>query len=35
MRVSVAEVLDLDHAADGLATLAAGTARGKIVVTFE
>jgi len=35
MRVSVAEVLDLDHAADGLATLAAGTARGKIVVAFE
>ncbi len=35
MRVSVAEVLDLDHAADGLATLAAGTAHGKIAVTLE
>lgn len=35
MRVSVADVLDLDHAAEGLATLAAGTAQGKIVVTIE
>lgn len=34
MQVSVAEVLDLDHAAEGLATLAAGTARGKIVVAL-
>ncbi|MFQ1000898.1 NADP-dependent oxidoreductase [Modestobacter sp. SSW1-42] len=34
MQVSVAEVLDLDHAVDGLAVLAAGTARGKIVITF-
>jgi len=34
MRVSVAEVLDLDHAVEGLATLAAGTSRGKIVVTL-
>lgn len=34
MRVSVAEVLDLDHAADGLATLARGAARGKIVVVL-
>ncbi|CAI9412677.1 NADP-dependent oxidoreductase [Nocardioides sp. T2.26MG-1] len=34
MHVSVAEVLDLDHAADGLATLARGAARGKIVVVL-
>jgi NADPH:quinone reductase-like Zn-dependent oxidoreductase len=34
MQVSVAEVLDLDHAAEGLAVLAAGAARGKIVVTL-
>ncbi|MFD2420466.1 NADP-dependent oxidoreductase [Amycolatopsis pigmentata] len=34
MRVSVAEVLDLDHAAEGLATLATGGARGKIVIAL-
>lgn len=34
IQVSVAEVLDLEHAAQGLATLAAGTASGKIVVTL-
>ncbi|MGK3204306.1 NADP-dependent oxidoreductase [Amycolatopsis sp. MEPSY49] len=34
MRVSVAQVLDLDHAAEGLATLATGGARGKIVVAL-
>ncbi|MFD9701839.1 NADP-dependent oxidoreductase [Lentzea sp. NPDC059081] len=34
IQVSIAEVLDLDHAADGLATLAAGSARGKIVVAL-
>jgi NADPH:quinone reductase-like Zn-dependent oxidoreductase len=34
LQVSVAEVLDLEHAADGLNTLAAGHASGKIVVAF-
>jgi len=34
LRVSVAEVLDLDHATDGLATLAAGRATGKIVIAL-
>jgi len=34
LRVSVAEVLDLDHAIDGLATLGAGRATGKIVVAL-
>jgi NADPH:quinone reductase-like Zn-dependent oxidoreductase len=34
LQVSIAEVLDLEHAADGLNTLAAGHASGKIVVAF-
>jgi D-arabinose 1-dehydrogenase-like Zn-dependent alcohol dehydrogenase len=33
--VDVHTVLPLDRAAEGLATLAAGTARGKIVVTLD
>lgn len=35
LRVTVVEVLDLDHARDGLATLAAGHAHGKLVVTVN
>lgn len=34
MQVSVDQVLDLDQATEGLATLAAGAARGKIVVVL-
>jgi NADPH:quinone reductase-like Zn-dependent oxidoreductase len=34
LQVSVDQVLDLDRAAEGLATLAAGAARGKIVVVL-
>lgn len=34
IQVTVAEVLELDRATDGLAALAAGTARGKIVITL-
>jgi NADPH:quinone reductase-like Zn-dependent oxidoreductase len=35
LKVSVAEVLPFDQAANGLATLAAGTANGKLVVKVE
>jgi NADPH:quinone reductase-like Zn-dependent oxidoreductase len=35
LKVSVAEVLPLDRAAEGLATLAAGKANGKLVVKVE
>ena len=35
LRVVVADVLPLDRAAEGLATLASGQATGKIVVTLE
>jgi NADPH:quinone reductase-like Zn-dependent oxidoreductase len=34
LKMDVAEVVDLDHAVDGLATLATGGATGKIVVTL-
>jgi NADPH:quinone reductase-like Zn-dependent oxidoreductase len=34
LKVDVTTVLPLDHAADGLATIASGKARGKIVVTI-
>ena len=34
LKVDVASVLPLDRAAEGLATIAAGQAHGKIVVTI-